>query len=680
MSKPKNINPSLLFCFLFSLSITAQEFEFKKVSKAELKENIHPRDSTASAATLFEKGYLTMRYDDGWLYELEVTKRVKIYNKEGYDYATVSLPYYYGDQTKYRENIKKIKAYVYNLKGNKIKDEKLSNKDIIDEQTSDVWKEVKFTFPNLKPGSVIEYKYTYQSPNIDELPEWRFQDEIPVNYSEYQLIIPEYFGYNERAKGYHTINKNLESTMIDISFRMDNRGKNVYGNGSSLNSSVGTATAKAAKYSYVAKEVPKLKDEAFVNNHTNFITSIKHELSFFKDPSTNNVKQFTTNWEEVSLRLQKSESFGVELDRRKYFEEDIDPIIQESSSQEEKIMRLLNFVKNHMTWNDYVSIYVSDKLRNVYKERRGNIADINLMLTAMLRYAGVNAHPVLVSTINNGIPNNAASTTDFNYIISGVELSNDKVLLLDASNPFTSPNLLPIRCLNWFGRLVRPNGTSKQINLSPIEVSKDDFIMNIDISEDGSLNGKMRRKYTEHFAYRYRINFSSVNKEDYISKLQNQLGVTINDYKNENIYDLSEPVIETIDFEKDNAFDVINGNIYLSPLLFLAQEENPFKQDQLDRKLPIDFTFPKSKKYMINIKLPEGYEVDYIPESTAVGLPNQKGVYRFSVKKSPLGDLQVVVQKEIKEAILSHNYYKPLKDFYTTIVAKETDKIVFKKI
>jgi len=676
----KNMKVFFLLLILCSLNNTAQEFQFKKVSKAELKEKIHPRDSTASAATLFEKGYLTMRYDDGWLYELEVTKRVKIYNKEGYDYATVNLPYYYGGQTSYRENIKNIKAYVYNLKGNKIVDEKLKNKDIIDEQTSDVWKEVKFTFPNLKPGSVIEYTYTYQSPNIDELPEWEFQDEIPVNYSEYQLIIPEYFGYNERAKGYHTIKKNLENTIIDISFRIDNNGTNVYGNGSSLNSSVGTSTAKAAKYTYIAKNVPKLKDEAFVNNYKNFITSIKHELSFFKDPSTNNVKQFTTNWEEVSMRLQKSESFGVELDRRKYFEEDIEPIIQHSSSQEEKIMRLLNFVKNHMTWNDYVSIYASDKLRNVYKERRGNIADINLMLTAMLRYAGVNAHPVLVSTIHNGIPNNAASTTDFNYIISGVELSNNKVLLLDASNPFTSPNLLPIRCLNWFGRLVRPDGTSRQINLSPTVPSKDNFIMNIDVNEDGSITGKMRRQYTDHFAYQYRMNFSAVNKQDYVKKLQNQFKITINAYDNENIFNLSKPVIETIEFKQKNAFDVINENIYLSPLLFLAQDENPFKHDQLDRKLPIDFTFPKSKKYIINIKVPEGYKIDYIPESSAVGLPNQKGIYRFSIKKSPLGDLQVVVQKEIKQSILSNDYYKPLKDFYSNIVTKETDKIVLKKL
>jgi hypothetical protein len=204
--------------------------------------------------------------------------------------------------------------------------------------------------------------------------------------------------------------------------------------------------------------------------------------------------------------------------------------------------------------------------------------------------------------------------------------------------------------------------------------------MNINANKNGGLTGQMRRQYTDHYAYRYRINFSSVNKEDYVDKLQNQLGVTISDYKNDNVYDLSKPVIETIEFEKENAFDVINGNIYISPLLFLALEENPFKQNQADRKFPIDFTFPKLNRYMINIKIPEGYKVDYIPESTAVGLPNEKGIYRFTINKSTLGDLQVVVQKEINQSILGYDYYEPLKDFYSNIVEKETDKIVLTKI
>ncbi len=674
---------SFLF-FIFSINLFAQEvdleeFEIEDVTKEELLQSYHPKDSSAPAATLFKIGYLTMRYDDGWVYKLEITKRIKIYNQEGYDYATIKIPYYYGRKNENRENIKKVKAYVYNLEGKKIVDDKIKNRDIIDEQSTELWNQVKFTFPNIKPGSIIEYSYIYESPNISELPEWFFQEEIPVNYSKYEMVIPEYFGYKPKVKGYHRIHRAQEYTSYEMAYRVEGTSDS-YGIGTNVNTSTGTSTEQGIKYTYVALNVPKLKDEPFVNNHDNFLTSIKHEMSYYKDPTYNTYKEFTTTWKDVALTLQKSENFGGELSRTGYFEDDIDAIISSSKTDDEKLMRIFNHVKQHMTWNDYLGIYSSDRLNKVYKERTGNIASINLMLTSMLRYAGFESNPVLVSTVANGIPGNSPSTGDFNYLISSVEFGSGNFILLDASNPFTGPNLLPTYILNWHGRLVRPNGTSKQVNLNPKELSKDNFIMNINLHPDGKLDGQMRRQYTDQYAFRYRMNYSSSDKDDYVNKLQNKLGINITSYESKNIDNLAEPVIETLAFENDGSVDVINDNLYLSPLLFLVQDENPFKQNTQERKLPIDFTFPKSQKYMINVKLPEGYEVEYIPESVAVALPNDKGLYRFNMKKSPTGDIQIVVSKELKQSILGPEYYKPLKDFYKTIVEKETDKIVLKKI
>jgi hypothetical protein len=68
------------------------------------------------------------------------------------------------------------------------------------------------------------------------------------------------------------------------------------------------------------------------------------------------------------------------------------------------------------------------------------------MLTAMLRYANLNANPVLVSTLIKFLlfPNRSA----FNYVIAAIEVA-DGLILLDATEPFSSPNILPLRVLNW---------------------------------------------------------------------------------------------------------------------------------------------------------------------------------------------------------------------------------------
>jgi hypothetical protein len=115
-------------------------------------------------------------------------------------------------------------------------------------------------------------------------------------------------------------------------------------------------------------------------------------------------------------------------------------------------------------------------------------------------------------------------------------------------------------------------------------------------------------------------------------------------------------------------------------LLFLAQDENPFKQDKKDRKLPIDFTFPFSNKYMINIEIPEGYAIEYLPEPAAVALPEKKALFRFNIQKSAANTIQVVVSEDINTPILPARFYLPLKDYFSQIVSKETDKIVLKKL
>ena len=64
---------------------------------------------------------------EGWEYKREVTKRIKIYNKDGYDYANIEIPYYHPNVNKYKENIIRVKARTYNLKNGKVVDERVEN-------------------------------------------------------------------------------------------------------------------------------------------------------------------------------------------------------------------------------------------------------------------------------------------------------------------------------------------------------------------------------------------------------------------------------------------------------------------------------------------------------------------------------------------------------------------------
>ncbi|HMI07197.1 MAG TPA: hypothetical protein VK528_06605, partial [Flavobacterium sp.] len=116
----------LLFVISFS-TISAQKFDLGKVSIAELEQKEHPKDPSAVAAILFRKG--ESRFDftqsDGFTMYTSVKTRIKIYKKEGYEWATQKV--WYRLMSNVKENISFSDAVTYNLVDGKIVQTKLKS-------------------------------------------------------------------------------------------------------------------------------------------------------------------------------------------------------------------------------------------------------------------------------------------------------------------------------------------------------------------------------------------------------------------------------------------------------------------------------------------------------------------------------------------------------------------------
>jgi hypothetical protein len=57
-------------------------------------------------------------------------------------------------------------------------------------------------------------------------------------------------------------------------------------------------------------------------------------------------------------------------------------LIKGLTKRRKKIEVIFNFVKTKVKWNDYNGYSCNDGVKN--KDKTGNVAEINLMLTAML--------------------------------------------------------------------------------------------------------------------------------------------------------------------------------------------------------------------------------------------------------------------------------------------------------
>lgn len=180
----------IILLILSSNIFFAQKIELGKVTIEELKEKQHPKDSSAVAAYVFNKGKTYFQYtqDDGFSLITDVEVKIKIYKKEGYDWANKAIRYYIGNSGS-KENVIFNKAATYNLVNGAIEKTKLKNEGEFTENVNKYWNVKKITMPNVKEGSIIEYSYTIKSPFISNLTDWDFQKSIPVNYSEYRTEI-----------------------------------------------------------------------------------------------------------------------------------------------------------------------------------------------------------------------------------------------------------------------------------------------------------------------------------------------------------------------------------------------------------------------------------------------------------------------------------------------------------
>ncbi|HEX9979517.1 MAG TPA: DUF3857 domain-containing protein [Flavobacterium sp.] len=511
-----------LIPLLFVFTISAQQQKLGKVTIADLKESAHLLDSTAAAAILYKSAdvYFEATSEGFWNVITDVEVRIKIYNKQGYDYGNFKLEYYSGP---HGETVSISDAATYNLVDGKVERTKLKKEGEFTQEIRENYKEKKITLPNVKEGSIVEYKYTVRSYNNVVFDDFHFQYDIPVDFIKYRVCAPDFFEYNRMLVGY------LKPTRTDEYINNVNRGYNEH------------------RINFTMQNVPALKEESFVNNINNYRSKLKQELSATKDKQGNIKESYATTWEAVAKKIYDDSDFGSQLNKDSYFEEDLTAILVGAATQEEKVTRIFDFVQSRMAWNEYNGFFCKEGVKNAYKNKSGNVADINLMLTAMLRHAGINANPVLISTRSNGVtvlPSRAA----YNYVVAGIETDKDPILL-DASSKNTRPGILPLRALNWFGRIIRKDGSSAEVNLMPTSNSKEAVSIMASINTDGSVSGKMRDQYNDYNAYTFREQYIGISEDSYLQKLEGKYkGIEISEYEVANSSELAKPVMETYSF------------------------------------------------------------------------------------------------------------------------------------
>ncbi|TDQ12095.1 DUF3857 domain-containing protein [Pedobacter metabolipauper] len=649
----------LVFALFFSIPIlNAQDFEYGQISNDDVILKNTRLDSNANAMVIREFGTARMRLDDasGRLFvDFQYHVRLKIFNKNGFEHGTITIPLRIRKEED--DRLVDLKATTINYADGNLTRTDLDRKKFYVEKLNKYTSLTKFTMPDLKDGSIIEYSYTIQSPYIFNFRRWEFQSDIPKMHSEYIAFIPAYYNYHTSLRGalkFTTENAEINNGCLNI-------------NGVMVNCS---------KMSYIIKNVPAFIEEDNMTAPSNFKSSINYELSDYM--LTNGTKfNVTKSWKDVDRELLADHDFGQQMKKKEVFLPLLPQILKNTTDELSKAKAIYSYIEKNIKSNGFIGYSSENTIKKANELHSGNTGDINLALMAALSAAGLDAEAVILSTRANGAVGELYPVlSDFNYVVVKVNIAGQSYLL-DASEPYLPFGLLPLECINGKGRVFSLTKPSYWHDLTANQKRSTRTILTGTLSPDGKMKGTLSTYSLGYAAVDKRERISrSTSVDDFVEKLDEQMpNIKITSHKIENLDSINNMLIETYEIETQG-FDVSNPDqIFYNPFFINRTSTNPFNLNE--RTYPVDLGSAREDRIIMNIKMPENFILADKPKDIGIALPNAAGRYMAAIALDN-STLSVSQTLQLNKPIYEPDEYLSLKEFYSRIIQSQKTDILFK--
>lgn len=649
-----------LFLFLVGISTTlcAQEaMKYGKIKDADLSMTSYELAPDAAALVLGEnmKVDFTIRGDRPILiYKYHL--RLKILDKKGFDKADVQIPYY-----AYRrgEKVNRIKAQTLNWNNGKREAILVSKNDIFDEKKNDYISYKKFSFPGVEVGSVLELTYELQSEYYLAINDKFFQRDIPVRWSTYDVKVPEMFVYRYDIQGTHAFSvRDKKSIMLNL--------------GGGFGSIDGTA------YKWEMKDIPALKKEPYITSMKDYYAAVRMRLSSY-EPSYGLHEKYISTWPAMNnlyYRVVAEKSYLKDRNSSKIWKAAKPQI--EGQSPKERLETLYQFVQDNITWNEVEEIKPDHSSDHCFSEKEGSNTEINLALLTLLKKAGIEAYPLLISTRDDRKPMNFLPYLyQFNQTLV-VAVIDEKMYYLDASHKDYPMTVLHPNNLNFEGWMVKGETEGRWMTIAPSKSSKV-LAPALTLAEDGTVSGQLKTRVSGYPALDCKLMIEKSGEEAYLEQVyrKNLPNTDFEDIKFENLESTQAKLKENMAITSTDMAQAAGDMIYVNPILKPTFSENLFQAET--RTIPVDMPYGVNEQYILSLTIPEGYVVEELPEPLKIVLPNEGASYSFSSSLGVDGKIQVVARTKITQTYYMPEEYGALRNFFDLMINKQNEQIVLKK-
>jgi hypothetical protein len=611
--------------------------DFGSVPPEDLAMTACPLDSEAEALVLLKTGETNFNLGNG---DNEMVTnyrfRIKILKDKGLFRANVIIPYYAHDDI---EVIEDVQGVTFNPEGAT----SLEKANIYRKSLEKNIDEVVFSLPNVRKGSVIEYKFTKISRHFASIEPWNFQEDIPVRFSRYYIDVPPYIDF---------------TYTVHCSLPIDVESKNAFNDGIKV---------------FTMKDVPALKEEPFMTARRDYLQRVDFQLSSTNFPGQG-TRVFHADWGKNADELLANDYFGGQLEKIPHTDS-LDARLAGVTDPVARMAAVYEYVRRNMTWTNVHTMY-SEGARDAWTRKSGNTADINFVLIDLLRKAGLDACPVLVSRRAHGRVNPANPLlSQFDEVLAYVRIGS-QVFVLNGADRFTPYTLIPLDVSGSNAFLVESRGRSEWVTLGDPDPR---FAITVSLNGDIGANGRLTAAadiVNAGYAKTPRLRILSEGqdrfREVYFTREYSKLRVdslAISGQDNDSL-----PLEQHLDFHM--ALEHSGDYWFFSPNLFLGLNRNPFTRPT--RFSDIDFGYLQSYTVVGSVALPEGFGVEALPKNMRMIMPDTS-ILLERILQLDEDRLGFRIRVEFKRPRYYVDEYDAFREFYKRLFDALNEPVVIRK-
>ena len=629
--------------------------EWGEIPKADLEMKTYLPDTSAHAIILADYGQSAINSDLGITYKRHM--RIKIFSAAGYDWGTHIITLYTKENW---EKLDDLEGVTYSLGADgSIEKTDLEDDMIFDERADENHTRYRFTMPALRPGCVVEFRYTIKYHSWLVMPTWKFQHSVPTLWSEYRSLAPVTLAYAQVTTTYEPflIKETVErATYI---------GGNTF--------FTGTGIIRCNESRWVMSDLPALKEEPYMTTLDDYIPKVQLQLAEFADPRGGRTRVLKT-WDLLIEELLKNQDFGGLLDPGGSIRDLTESVIRGKTSPVEKMKAVYDYVRSTMNWDGRSTVFGSD-LDDLLKAKKGDAADINFLLMAMLRSAGLTVDPVIASTRSHGLLTDVFPLIEqFNIVVARVKAEGSEYFL-DATEPMRPAELVSPELLNVTGLVVK-EGAVEWLKIASTRRYRHRSQALLALSEGGEIHGSVESSDEDYGALRKRRDAQEKKPIDIAKSIfsAEERGLTVDSAAVSGADSAAGTFRVSAMVTGASYAQAAGDRMYLNPIVLDRITASPFRLKK--RNFPIDMSYGREVVSTSVIRVPAGFEPQELPKDIDLGGRD----YRYTRRTIVAGDsIRTTTQLSFGVSVLPSEKYQSLREFYDRMVGVESDQIVLQR-